>query len=234
MIGIIPWGAYEQHGPVLPLNTDTIIASEFANMIREKLKQVDVLPAIPYGVSVEHAGIEGTVYIDYKTALIMLESLLLSISKSKKYSLVIILNGHGGNQNISSAVCQNLNYTTEGTRFITLHVFPDRARREAEKLFGEFSAHADSVESSVIASLTGNYNNVERIHLSDFNTKKALSHIMKLYPVKKISECGIISKTEQVEFDYKKGSEMVKICVEELIEQIKSYYRTVKEIQGVY
>jgi len=50
---IIPLGAIEQHGPHLPITTDTIIADYLANQISKKISSY-VLPTIPYGVSYEH------------------------------------------------------------------------------------------------------------------------------------------------------------------------------------
>jgi creatinine amidohydrolase len=51
---IIPLGAIEQHGPHLPITTDTIIAEYLANQISKKISSY-VLPTIPYGVSYEHS-----------------------------------------------------------------------------------------------------------------------------------------------------------------------------------
>ena len=52
---VVPLGATEQHGPHLPLGTDTIIASALAASVRDAV----VAPALPYGSSGEHAGFRG-------------------------------------------------------------------------------------------------------------------------------------------------------------------------------
>lgn len=97
---IIPVGSTEQHGPYLPLDTDTRIATAVA---REVLEQLDdgsagawmVAPAVPYGASGEHEGFPGTVSIG--TAA--LQSLLVEYGRSASSwaSRLVYVNGHGGN-----------------------------------------------------------------------------------------------------------------------------------------
>ena len=52
-IAIIPIGSIEQHGPHLPLSTDSDIVSEVAKKISEKNGYL-LLPTITFGVSFEH------------------------------------------------------------------------------------------------------------------------------------------------------------------------------------
>src|ERR1700750_1538449 len=57
---LIPLGATEQHGPHLPLNTDTLIASGVAEAVAAARSDVVVAPALPYGSSGEHSGFPRT------------------------------------------------------------------------------------------------------------------------------------------------------------------------------
>ena len=52
----IPVGATEQHGPHLPLSTDTAIAAKLAELLAGRLEEVVVAPALAYGSSGEHDG----------------------------------------------------------------------------------------------------------------------------------------------------------------------------------
>ena len=56
---LIPLGATEQHGPHLPLSTDTLIASGVAEAVAANRDDVVVAPALPYGSSGEHAAFRG-------------------------------------------------------------------------------------------------------------------------------------------------------------------------------
>ncbi|MGW4125863.1 mycofactocin biosynthesis peptidyl-dipeptidase MftE [Nocardia sp. NPDC004711] len=90
----IPLGATEQHGPHLPLSTDTIIATELCHRLAAARPEIIVAPAIPYGSSGEHAGFPGTLSIGQKA----LELLLVELVRSADhFAGVIFVNGHGGN-----------------------------------------------------------------------------------------------------------------------------------------
>jgi mycofactocin system creatininase family protein len=93
---IIPLGSTEQHGPHLPVDTDTRIASAVASRIAEQLADPWMLaPAIGYGASGEHQGFPGTVSIG--TAALQLLLVEYGRSACDWASRLVFVNGHGGN-----------------------------------------------------------------------------------------------------------------------------------------
>ena len=93
---IVPLGSTEQHGPHLPLDTDTRIAVAVASAVAERLAGDWLLaPPIGYGASGEHEGFPGTVSIG--TAA--LQFLLVEFGRSacNWASKLVFVNGHGGN-----------------------------------------------------------------------------------------------------------------------------------------
>jgi mycofactocin system creatininase family protein len=93
---IIPLGSTEQHGPHLPVDTDTRIASAVAGAVAGRLAGKWMLaPAISYGASGEHQEFPGTISIG-STALRLL---LLEYGRSACdwASRLVFVNGHGGN-----------------------------------------------------------------------------------------------------------------------------------------
>ena len=93
---IVPLGSTEQHGPHLPLDTDTRIASAVARSVAERLAENWLLaPAISYGASGEHQGFAGTVSIGTPA----LQVLLVEYGRSACdwASRLVFVNGHGGN-----------------------------------------------------------------------------------------------------------------------------------------
>ena len=92
---VVPLGATEQHGPHLPLSTDTDVARALALRLAERRGDVDVAPAVPYGASGEHAGFAGTLSIGSAA----LESMLVELVRSATgtWTRVLLLSAHGGN-----------------------------------------------------------------------------------------------------------------------------------------
>jgi mycofactocin system creatininase family protein len=93
---VIPLGSTEQHGPHLPLDTDTRIATAVARAAQPRLEQDWlVAPAIAYGASGEHQSFAGTISIG-ADALTML---LVEYGRSAACwaRRLAFVNGHGGN-----------------------------------------------------------------------------------------------------------------------------------------
>ena len=91
----VPLGSCEQHGPHLPLDTDTRIAVALADAARRPAApEVVVAPAVAYGSSGEHAGFPGTLSIGQAA----LELVLVELCRSADaFAGVVLVNGHGGN-----------------------------------------------------------------------------------------------------------------------------------------
>ncbi|WP_343601342.1 mycofactocin biosynthesis peptidyl-dipeptidase MftE [Mycobacterium sp.] len=100
---IIPVGSTEQHGPHLPLDTDTRIATAVARGLAGRLARANgaaernwmVAPAIAYGDSGEHQSFPGTISIGSRA----LATLLVEYGRSATCwaSRLLFVNAHGGN-----------------------------------------------------------------------------------------------------------------------------------------
>ncbi|MEF9901687.1 mycofactocin biosynthesis peptidyl-dipeptidase MftE [Streptomyces sp. P9-A2] len=98
---LVPVGSTEQHGPHLPLNTDSVIAESVARLAAARLtaervrRPVLLAPTIAYGASGEHAGFPGTVSIGHEALRAVLVETVRSLSLWAHR--IVFVNGHGGN-----------------------------------------------------------------------------------------------------------------------------------------
>jgi creatinine amidohydrolase len=109
----VPVGSCEQHGPHLPLDTDTRIAADLAQRLADRRPRVVVTPPIAIGASGEHAGFPGTLSIGTE----VLTSVVVELVRSADWADgVVVVNGHGGNVVALSAAVRQL--ADEGRRVL--------------------------------------------------------------------------------------------------------------------
>ncbi|MBV9563955.1 MAG: creatininase family protein [Bradyrhizobium sp.] len=102
-LAILPVGSLEQHGPHLPVITDTASAGaaaiRAARLVAEDPRApvpVAVLPGLWLGMSEHHLPFGGTITVDYRAYFGILEGVVRSL-KSLGFARLLIVNGHGGN-----------------------------------------------------------------------------------------------------------------------------------------
>jgi mycofactocin system creatininase family protein len=102
----VPLGSTEQHGPHLPLDTDTRIATALAIRLAERRDDVLVAPALAYGASGEHAGFAGTLSIGTDALTTVLVELVRSAAGFCRGTVLVC--GHGGNRDAVDAATARL------------------------------------------------------------------------------------------------------------------------------
>jgi creatinine amidohydrolase len=91
----VPLGSCEQHGPHLPLGTDTVIAEALADALAARRPVVVVAPPVAITASGEHAGFPGTLSIGTEAMTTVVVELVRSADWADG---VVLVNGHGGNR----------------------------------------------------------------------------------------------------------------------------------------
>jgi mycofactocin system creatininase family protein len=134
---LVPLGSTEQHGPHLPLSTDTDIATAIAERASRRLTRALVAPAIAYGSSGEHDGFPGTLSIGQRAIeLVVIE---LVRSASARFGYTVLVSAHGGNHEPVGRACRRLR--SEGHEVL---LFCPRWKGDA---------HAGRIETSVMLAL---------------------------------------------------------------------------------
>ena len=109
-VAILPVGSIEQHGPHLPLDTDSFDAGYLASQVAAACSEPKplVLPLVSYGVSYHHEGFKGTISINNDTLSKLVYEIGMSLARNGIKKIVII-NGHGGNTPSLNFAAQMIN-----------------------------------------------------------------------------------------------------------------------------
>src|SRR5215211_285440 len=95
-VALLPVGATLAHGPHLPLNTHSLIATELARRGAVKLKERGIhsliLPPIAFTLAEMGADLPGTISLPVETAVALLRD--VAVVASKKFRAVVVVNVH--------------------------------------------------------------------------------------------------------------------------------------------
>ena len=150
---VLPTAAIEQHGPHLPLATDTLINSILLGAALSKLPStvpVYVLPAVCYGKSNEHIGFPGTLSVSAATFMAVVRDIGASVAASG-FKKLVLYNTHGGNSSLVDVMARDLR-AEFGLRVFYLSGSGGAAFSglgEQERTYG---FHAGEVETSLLLS----------------------------------------------------------------------------------
>ena len=107
---IWPFGAIEQHGPHLPLSTDSIFVDE---IICEVLKlipsntPIKSLPTQYMGFSPEHKGFDGTISLSSNLITLLIKEVGVQLAEMG-FKRLILINAHGGQISLLNTAAREL------------------------------------------------------------------------------------------------------------------------------
>jgi creatinine amidohydrolase len=122
---IVPFGSVEQHGPHLPVATDTILATSIAEGgARTAHEDVPVLVLPPFwtGVSPHHFSFGGTLSGTFETLLQLFQEVVGSALENG-FDAVLVVNGHGGNKPLVGAIVSAVGHDHPSIQVLGLSYF---------------------------------------------------------------------------------------------------------------
>ncbi|MCI3921094.1 creatininase family protein [Paenibacillus sp. TRM 82003] len=152
---VLPVGAVEQHGPHMPVYTDTLIGEAMLSAAFDSLPEeapIWLLPSISYGKSTEHAGHPGTITLSARTLMAVLEDIAASLAQSG-FRKLLLFNTHGGNADLLGMMAREMRIAT-GLAVYRLEPgavgYSEEFTDDEEKACG---IHAGDVETSLVMAV---------------------------------------------------------------------------------
>jgi creatinine amidohydrolase len=208
---VVPVGSTEQHGPHLPLSTDTDIAVALAHALAREDVGALVAPAVAYGSSGEHGGFAGTLSIGQEAT----EELLVELcrSASATFERILLLSTHGGNAEPVGRAVQCLR--DEGRD----------VRVWASRWPGD--AHAGRTETSVMLAIAPERVSLEHAVTGNVDDVARLLPRLREAGVRSISPNGVLG--EPAGASAEEGRELLRTATDELVAMIASWDEATRE-----
>lgn len=207
---IIPLGSIEQHGPHLPISTDTIIAEYLANQLTKKIPSY-ALPGIPYGVSFEHRPFFN-ISISNDVLSELLSQVCISLGENG-FNQIIILNGHRGNMGVLQYIPQIVERNNP-----KMNVFGINYWHLIEREFD----HGGFVETSLMLAIEPKLVQMQKAKLGHLNKKmlrSTYSTFLSNTSSFKITRNGILGDPRKATKE--EGKKIISITMKNLVRTLK-------------
>lgn len=150
---LLPVGAHEQHGPALPVSTDTLTAQVLCSLVGTLLRpRVAVAPTIPWGVSWHHQGLAGTISLREETLIAIVMDHIESLHR-QGVQRVMIVNTHGGNNAALTIAAERAKREIGMSLVVPIYAYTLLANAARDELGEDSLGHGGGDEASAILAI---------------------------------------------------------------------------------
>jgi creatinine amidohydrolase len=226
-------GAMEQHGPHLPIATDTLMGYAVGQRVAKKLGNALVAPVIRPGLSEHHTDFPGTFTVSFETFCKLVEECCASLARHG-FEYIVVISSHGGNNDALKAITPYVSKKISDRATAFFLIADERAHQESTKRFmaktgatlGEMGAHSGLSETSMVLAVRPELVDMSRARrgLSDdefYLPENVLISQMDAFThgIKSQSDNGILG--DPLRASAKLGEEMLEAYAEEEAAQIR-------------
>ncbi|MBE7187815.1 mycofactocin biosynthesis peptidyl-dipeptidase MftE [Jatrophihabitans endophyticus] len=210
----VPVGSTEQHGPHLPLSTDTDIAVHLCRRLAAGRTGVLVAPPVAYGSSGEHAGFAGTLSIGQAA----LELLILELGRSAfdTFGRVLFVSAHGGNAEAVTRAVDRLRHES----------------RDASLFLASYpgDAHAGRAETSMQLALDPAVVRRDQVVAGDPRPLRELLPLLRSGGVRSVTDTGVLGDPSSA--DAQHGRTLLDGLVADLVRHVEAAWPA-SDLSGV-
>jgi mycofactocin precursor peptide peptidase len=204
---LLPVGSTEQHGPHLPLSTDTDVARSVADGAAARRNHLMVAPPLVYGSSGEHQDFAGTLSIGQEaTEMVIVELVRSAIG----FRLVVVVSGHGGNaEPLERAV--------------------ERLKDEGHQVLGwsprwSGDLHAGRTETSLMLAIAPDRVRAERAQAGDLRPAHAILPELRRAGVRSVSANGVLG--DPLGANAAEGRALLSEAIDDLVATIDGWHES--------
>ncbi|MGB9724894.1 MAG: creatininase family protein [Nitrososphaeria archaeon] len=211
---ILPLGSLEQHGPHLPLGTDSYTAEEISVRVASKIDNSVILPLLPYGYAWVWKDIPLTISLREKTLKELIKDIAFSVYRFKPRALLVI-NGHLANESALKYAARDI--ADEIPLKLFYFSLPEIDKFPMDSKPSELTIHAEEIETSLMLTIRPELVNMKSAFAE--YPKKPKSYGCSALSLGSLSKSGVFGDPSVATKE--KGELYMKIMVNYIIEVLK-------------